>query len=272
MSIKKISAVFDMKMDDPVAKFILVILADHYNESTGECWPSIDRIATISGCSKRTVIRKLKLLEATGRITRQKRYKQSDLYQIVWGDNLSGQTFWGDNLSLSGVTGWHTNPYIEPLPINKGQPVKKKAQNLKKQKLADWEPDDDCKRYAHDLGLDWQEVWTNIQLWDAQNGHKAAYSSLTAFWQRWCRTDAKSAQRPANAPSQQKRQRGLSDRQKEYAHRVSTQLWERYKSQGFLFDMIHKDVLAFMQTDQTDADWLGLGNGLDNPRDLGLMR
>jgi hypothetical protein len=36
--------------------------------------------------------------------------------------------------------------------------------------------------------------------------------------------------------------------------------------------MIHKDILAFMQTDQTDADWLGLGNGLDNPRELGLMR
>src|SRR6056300_562528 len=180
MSIKRISAVFDMQIDDPVAKFILVILADHYNESTGECWPSIDRIATISGCSKSTVIRKLKWLETTGRITRQKRYKRSDLYNIIWGDNLSGQNFCGDNLSLSEVTGWHTNHYREPLPINKGQPVKKKAKSVKRQKLADWQPDDDCKQYAQNLGLDWQEVWTNIQLWDAQNGHKAAYSSLTA--------------------------------------------------------------------------------------------
>jgi len=31
------------------------------------------------------------------------------------------------------------------------------------------------------------------------------------------------------------------------------------------------DILAFMATDQTDKDWLAIGNGLDNPIDRGWM-
>jgi len=30
-----------------------------------------------------------------------------------------------------------------------------------------------------------------IRLWDKQNGNKAAYIDLTAFWQNWCIRDSK---------------------------------------------------------------------------------
>jgi hypothetical protein len=35
--------------------------------------------------------------------------------------------------------------------------------------------------------------------------------------------------------------------------------------------MILPDIIAFMQTDQTEADWSALGNGMDNPIERGWM-
>ena len=71
----------------------------------------------------------------------------------------------------------------------------------KKMLLADWTPDDACKQYATDKGLDWTETFEDIRLWNEKNGNKASYASLTAFWQQWCRKEAKD--RPARLNRQQ---------------------------------------------------------------------
>ena len=50
-------------IQDCHAKWLMVILADHANEYTHECWPSLDRLATRACMNKSTVTRKLNWLE-----------------------------------------------------------------------------------------------------------------------------------------------------------------------------------------------------------------
>jgi len=139
-----------------------------------------------------------------------------------------------------------------------------------KQKLTDWQPTDQDRQYATDLGLDAEEILTDIRLWDEKNGNKAAYASCKAFWQGWCRKEGKATQRRSNR-QQSVCKTVLSDKQKQYAETVAEKMWNAYKAEGFYYQPILTDILAFMATDQTDKDWLAIGNGLDNPIDRGWM-
>jgi len=143
-----------------------------------------------------------------------------------------------------------------------------------KEKLADWMPSEKDKEYAESLELDWEEVLTDIRLWDEKNGNKAAYASCGAFWQGWCRREDKRAQRRSNRQQPVSKPKGkgeLSDRQKQYAETVAEKMWNAYKAEGFYYKQILPDIIAFMQTDQTDDDWAALGNGMDNPIERGWM-
>lgn len=143
-----------------------------------------------------------------------------------------------------------------------------------KEKLSDWTPSEVDKEYAESLELDWQEILTDIRLWDEKNGNKAAYASCKAFWQGWCRKEDKRTQRRSNRQQSVSKPKGkgeLSDRQKQYAETVAEKMWNAYKAEGFYYKMILPDIIAFMQTDQTDADWSALGNGMDNPIERGWM-
>ena len=143
-----------------------------------------------------------------------------------------------------------------------------------KEKLADWMPSERDKEYAESLELDWEEVLTDIRLWDEKNGNKAAYASCSAFWQGWCRREDKRAQRRSNRQQSVSKPKGkgeLSDRQKQYAETVAEKMWNAYKAEGYYYKLILPDIIAFMQTDQTDDDWLALGNGMDNPIERGWM-
>jgi len=156
MSINKLSKVMKTPMPDPIAKFIMVVLADHYNDSTGTCWPSIDTITEITGCSRRTVIRKLKMLEEAGLIIRYKRYNKTDIYEIFIGDTLTR-----DTVTPLGVTGWHTNSY-RTLNKKKGGKIK----------ISEWQLDDECRQYAKGKGLSPDGIMDSIRLWDEQTAIK----------------------------------------------------------------------------------------------------
>ena len=135
-------------------------------------------------------------------------------------------------------------------------------------------PSEKDKEYAESLELDWEEVLTDIRLWDEKNGNKAAYASCSAFWQGWCRREDKRTQRRSNRQQSVSKPKGkgeLSDRQKQYAETVAEKMWNAYKAEGFYYQQILPDIIAFMQTDQTDDDWLALGNGMDNPIERGWM-
>lgn len=176
------------------------------------------------------------------------------------------------------------NPAPEkPAPVNQTHTKDRDIQRTEstkskrgsaKEKLADWMPSEKDKEYAESLELDWEEVLTDIRLWDEKNGNKAAYASCTAFWQGWCRREDKRAQRRSNRQQSVSKPKGkgeLSDRQKQYAETVAEKMWNAYKAEGFYYQMILPDIIAFMQTDQTDADWAALGNGMDNPIERGWM-
>ena len=157
--------------------------------------------------------------------------------------------------------------------IQRTESTKSKRGSAKK-KLTDWMPSERDKEYAESFELDWEEVLTDIRLWDEKNGNKAAYASCSAFWQGWCRREDKRAQRRSKRQQSVSKPKGkgeLSDRQKQYAETVAEKMWNAYKAEGFYYKQILPDIIAFMQTDQTDADWAALGNGMDNPIERGWM-
>lgn len=75
----------------PAAKIVLYWLADHHNETTGECFPSINRLADLCEMSRRSVEVHLGDLEARGLIARQARHRDG-----------GGKTANGYILRLSG--------------------------------------------------------------------------------------------------------------------------------------------------------------------------
>lgn len=254
MSIKAVSWAFDQQIDDPMAKLVLIAVADHINESTGDAWPSIERLEKMTSASRRTVQRKLKLLEDDGYLQRKKRFNDTDLYSL----GARGVTVTrGVTQSPLGVSHSHPN-HNRTVIINN----KLKSQ---KQLLVDWSPDDADKQYATDAGLSWEDTAEDIRLWNEQNGNKAAYASCKAFWQGWVRREAK--RRPGASVRQQSpcQVKELTHKQKEYAKSAAEKLFYRYKDEFYRYDDILKAVTAYMLTDQSDESWRKVGLGLPKP-------
>lgn len=61
----------------PSAKIVLYWLADHYNESSGACFPSLKTLAEECEMDKSTVVRQLDALEAAGFIERSARAREN---------------------------------------------------------------------------------------------------------------------------------------------------------------------------------------------------
>ena len=136
---------------DALAKLVLLGLANHADATGGNAWASAQTLADYADCSRRSVIRKLKELEAVGLIVRGDQrlvaHLRGDRRPIVWDivtDGLFAPTLKprGDNLSPRkpvdnptdgvtavsprddhGVTGWAsrgdtavTQTVLEPIP------------------------------------------------------------------------------------------------------------------------------------------------------------
>ncbi len=253
MSIKAVSWAFDQQIKDPLAKLVLIAVADHINESTGDAWPSVERLEQMTCASRSTVIRKLKLLETTGFLQRTKRFNKTDLYSL----NLVGVTQTGVTQTPLEVSHRHTNHNRTVIINNKGK--------SKKQLLVDWSPDDTDKQYATELGIDWKETLTDITLWNEKNGNKAAYASCRAFWQGWLRKEAKARPARLNRQESASQCRTLTHKQQEYAKSAAEKLYYKYKDEYFRYDDILKAVNGFMLTDQSDDAWRKIGLGLPRP-------
>ena len=275
MSVKAIGWAFEQKVDDPLAKLVLLALADHYNESTGDAWPSIDRLVSITEGSRSTVIRKLKKLEQVGFISREKRYNKTDVYRMNFtGVTLTPQSD-SNGVTLTpqaestgvtqtplGVSHRHTNTY---LTVNNNN-ISKKAT---KQKVSDWMPTDADKLYAKELGLDADEVLTDIRLWDDKNGNKASYSNVTAFWQSWCRRDAKG--RPARSVSQQsgnQQVRSLSPAQEGYIDGLARKYYGKYAHEGYDFEDIKGYLTEYVTKRYDFEQWCSMGHGLPHMTEI----
>ena len=275
MSVKAIGWAFDQKLDDPLAKLVLLALADHYNESTGDAWPSIDRLVTVTEGSRSTVIRKLKKLEQVGFISREKRYNKTDVYRIHFTGvtetpqiNSNGVTLTPQTES-TGVTETplevsqrHTNTY-RTLNINNN------SKTSSKQKVSEWTPTEADLAYATELGLDANEVLTDIRLWDEKNGNRAAYNSVTAFWQGWCRKESK--RRPARSVSQQKpnyAERGLSEAQLGFIDSLTRKYYAKFKHESYDWDMLHGWITEMVLNRYDFNQWCAMGHGLPHHTEL----
>ena len=61
----------------PATKIVLYWLADHHNGETGECFPSINRLAEVCEMSRRSVEGHLETLETLGLIQRVNQYRET---------------------------------------------------------------------------------------------------------------------------------------------------------------------------------------------------
>ena len=186
MSIKALDWAMDTPLTDPLAKLVLICIANHHNPSHGFAWPSVGHLQHITGASEATIRRKLKKLEQIGLIARKHRTGRSTEYHLAFDTPVTVTP-----LSHRQDTPVTVSPITlkEPLNINRG-----------KIKVCDWEPDDADKQFAKDNGYDWQDVLQSIKLWSKQNGDKAAYVNVSAFWQNWIRRDKGS--KPASRQKQ----------------------------------------------------------------------
>ena len=275
MSVKAIGWAFEQKVDDPLAKLVLLALADHFNESTGDAWPSIDRLVSVTEGSRSTVIRKLKKLEQVGFISREKRYNKTDVYRI----NFTGVTETPQTVSTGvtltpqeqstgvtetplGVSQRHTNTY-GTLNINNN------SKKSSKQKVSDWTPTQDDLAYATELGLDANEVLTDIRLWDEKNGNRASYNSVTAFWQGSCRKESK--RRPARSVAQQKpnyAERGLSEAQLGFIDSLTRKYYAKFKHESYDWDMLHGWITEMVLNRYDFNQWCAMGHGLPHHTEL----
>ena len=172
MSIKALDWAMDAPVNDPLAKLVLIVVANHHNDARGVAWPSVGHICYVTGAAERTVRSKLKKLEDDGFLIRNHRSGRSTEYTPAY---------------LAPLHHVQDTPASDA-PITNKEPLKR---NKGKTKVVDWEPTEQDRQFAKSKGLDDSEVLEAIRLWDKQNGNKAAYVDCQAFWQNWCTRDAK---------------------------------------------------------------------------------
>jgi DNA-binding transcriptional ArsR family regulator len=115
----------------PAAKIVLYWLADHHNETTGACFPSIGRLAELCEMSRRSVENHLADMEAAGLIKRQPRHREtggkaSNGYILLFAESDAQNLRIGSAKSAHGVcaksahviTLEDTNLGKEPLSID----------------------------------------------------------------------------------------------------------------------------------------------------------
>lgn len=83
MSFKHMAWALQSKIGDPLAKLLLIALADRTDKETNQCWPSLARLAADTEMSDATIKRKLNYLEERGYLTRTQRDQKSTLYTLA---------------------------------------------------------------------------------------------------------------------------------------------------------------------------------------------
>lgn len=78
-------------VDQPMTKLVLVTLAWHHNQETGQCNPSIDRIASMTGLSRATIFRALANLNHYGLIAYERGHGRMNSYELKLDMMLPGR-------------------------------------------------------------------------------------------------------------------------------------------------------------------------------------
>lgn len=82
MSIEALDWAFKLRLEDPLAKVVLLALANHYNPKSEICWPSFDLLVRETGASKRTLTRAIQRLERLALINVDRHPRKSNVYLL----------------------------------------------------------------------------------------------------------------------------------------------------------------------------------------------
>ncbi len=85
MSVTAMSWAFNLELNDPYAKTVLLALADHYSDQNRCCWPSIKRLMLFTGQSETRVHKSVAALIDLGHVERELRTNQSSLFYLNMG-------------------------------------------------------------------------------------------------------------------------------------------------------------------------------------------
>ena len=156
MSLDALKWAWEQDCPNPTAKLVLMALADHAN-SDGECWPSMKRVAELTGISARQVSTHISNLEQLGYVTKGVRRR--------WEGQLRGWEY-RVNLRQNPTSG-------SPLPVASGSPASLPAEahfrsepseNRKEEPLAAAPPktpankDELFEAVAEACGIDWRNL------------------------------------------------------------------------------------------------------------------
>jgi DNA-binding transcriptional MocR family regulator len=137
MSYKAMDWAFEQPIKDAGLKIVLLCICKHANDEQ-EAWPSMRRIAQLTGLSTRTVVRKIAELEAANYITKQRRFgKNGHLSNNVYKVSMVTQCH---NPSDTEAQGWcHSGTIIDNNNISFNSLVYSDRVTLDKNNTDNWE-------------------------------------------------------------------------------------------------------------------------------------
>jgi hypothetical protein len=83
MSWRHTKAAGELAIREPSQKAVLLALAHHANEYSGQCWPGIKRLALFTGLGERTVQVALRALEDAGLVATRPRPNATSVYTLL---------------------------------------------------------------------------------------------------------------------------------------------------------------------------------------------
>jgi len=133
MSLDALKWAWEQDCPNATSKLVLMALADHAN-SDGECWPSMKRIAQLTGVSSRQVSTHIVALEALGYVTKGNRRRYAgQLRGWEYRVNLRNNTTSGSTLPVASGS-----PASSPAEVGfRSEP----SENRKEEPLADKPPE-----------------------------------------------------------------------------------------------------------------------------------
>ena len=133
MSLDALKWAWEQDCPNATAKLVLMALADHAN-SDGECWPSMKRVAKLTGISSRQVSTHIVTLESLGYVTKgNRRRHEGQLRGWEYRVNLRDEATSGSTLPVASGSPAH-------LPAEAGF-RSEPSENRKEEPLADKPPE-----------------------------------------------------------------------------------------------------------------------------------
>lgn len=197
MSLEAISWAFAQPLP-PTQKLVLLSLADHHNAKTGQCNPSIARIADRTGLGRRTIVRALAGLGDADLVQKEKRTGKRSNY-ILTGVTVAPHQC---QIGTTPVPEWHHTSATAAHGTSKEQGKNPKGTGKAKPKVAmieGW--------VAPDAELEWaREAYPHLDLdhetdkfidYFMSKGEKRVAWNLS--WRNWIRNADKFSRRSTPA-------------------------------------------------------------------------